>query len=160
MVKCKVCGRLVTILFDGRCTGCMSIESIEVGQAEMEFIYSLLETPLKDGELMQMFRENKIFETEDTPKQERKDNVSFVINSINKTNPDANLYKTPITALYNKYKEELESGKYKIDLLRNYGVMVGGQVVETKAGIVVYKKPDYYDDDEVDDAIDYEDGEE
>mgnify|MGYP000982559630 CR=1 FL=1 len=164
MVKCKICNTSVPILFDGRCTGCMSVESIEVGQAEVDFIYALLETPLKDGELVQIFRDNQISlgsgNNSNVPNQEKEDRVNIIIRGINKVNPDASLFIKPITALYNKYRDNIESGEYKIDLLMNYGVTVGGQVVETKAGVVVYKEIEYYDEDEVDDDIDYDDDEE
>ena len=166
MVKCKICNTSVPILFDGRCTGCMSVESIEVGQAEVDFIYALLETPLKDGELVQIFRDNQISITGGsnsnvtTKEREDGDRVNVIIRGINKVNPDASLFIKPITAMYNKYRDNIESGEYKIDLLMNYGVTVGGQVVETKAGVVVYKEIEYYDEDEVDNDIDPDDDEE
>lgn len=164
MLKCKICNTSVPILFDGRCTSCMSVESIEVGQAEVDFIYALLETPLKDGELMQIFRDNQISfgsgNNSTVPNQEKEDRVNIIIKRISKVNPDASLFIKPITAMYNKYRDNIESGEYKIDLLMNYGVTVGGQVVETKAGVVVYKEIEYYDEDEVDDDIDHDDDEE
>lgn len=157
MVKCKHCGEDAKILFDGRCAGCMSVDSMEVGQAAIDFIYELMGTPLKDGELLQIFKDGQIT-SGDKPK-DSKDAVKNIITNISKNSnsKDAALYDTPIGLLYHKYMYEIDNGKYKIDLLKNYGVTGGGQVVETKAGVVVYKDIEYYDDDAVEDDIDTDD---
>ena len=168
MVRCKVCNEEAPVLFDGRCAGCMSVESIEIGKAELEYIYNLIGTPLKDGELMQMFREtaqsNLIQNTKNTSEDGiLESKLNYIIRFLVRE-PEVKLYKTPLKILYTKYKNEIDSGIYKINLLKNYGKTCGGQVVETKMGVVVYKEPEYYDEDEVEDEIDdaeeFEDDEE
>ena len=147
MEECKVCGAKVAVTYDGRCTSCMSLESIEVGQAEIDYIdslYELVNTPLADGELLRMFRDGKITDDGDI----KMTAVDSIINRLATTNKDIRLFRTPIAQLYNKYKEQLDSGEYNIETLANYGNTVGGQVVETRYGIVIYKDIEYYDDDE------------
>lgn len=156
MVKCKHCGETTSILFDGRCAGCMSVESMEIGQAAIDFVYELMGTPLKDGELVKIFKEGQILNRGNI--KDDKDAIKKVITNISKVDKDAGLYDTPIGLLYHKYKEKIDSGQYNIDLLKNYGVTGGGQVVETKAGVVVYKDIEYYDEDAVsEDAEEYDD---
>ena len=152
MRKCKVCGEKVKTLYDGRCTSCIGDEILgDIGQAELDFIMSIQGIPLKDGELIRMFRESGRVKRGNG----KEDNgVEMVITNISKTDVVAKLFETPIKHLYEKYKSEVDSGKYKIELLKNYGVKAGGQVVETRAGVVVYKDIEYYDDDSVDEDID------
>lgn len=146
MAICTKCNESVPVVFDGRCTGCMSLESIEIGQAELEYIYNIMGLPLEDGELVKIFRENQIFSAEDYRTLE--DKVQSIIEILKTRDPDAKLFKTPVYSLYEKYEDKIDSGEYHIDLLKNYGITGGGQVVETKAGVVVYKAPEYYEGDE------------
>lgn len=163
MPRCYKCNKKVDRLYNGRCTGCMSelvlSENIQINAMLNEISPELLHLDgemNKPGGFAKAFKrtesEKKMLETlynkkmEITSKSERV--YQKALDRAGLTEKEKKAYMPSLKQLFKKYEPMFLNGTYYFCKKKDYGSTeeMGGTVVESKGGIVVFKKTEYYDD--------------
>ena len=174
-MRCKKCNKNVSTLYNGLCTGCMSVNIKETNDQ----VNTIMNSSVPDGLLLnperldeaggfaKLIRESsskKVIKTVDTDRaaalkksnKPKKSSDSEEFNILlyirgEFTEKDKRAYKPSLRNLGKKYIVMLKRGMYFICKASEFGKSeeTGGEVIESHGGIVVFKGPSYYDPDKV-----------
>lgn len=174
-MRCKKCNRNVSQLYNGICTGCMSVNIKETNDQ----VDHLINSSIPDGLLLNPERLDepggfaRMLKASNRKKSVAVDNsraasLKKVKNGASKpesvntfdildyvkgdfTDKDKRAYKPSLKILSKKYIVFFKRGLYSICKASEFGTteITGGDVVESYGGLVVYKAKTYYDPDKV-----------
>lgn len=166
MARCPVCNSKVDRLYNGKCTGCMSLNVLKEN-SDLEDVLNELSPELmrtsgelnKPGGFAKAFKrsdnEKKIMQTLSenrgrtslTSKAERVYNMA--VRKANLTDKEKVAYMPSLKQLFKRYEPMFICGEYRFCKKDDYGKdeETGGTIIETRGGIVVYMDMAYYDED-------------
>lgn len=174
-MRCKKCNKNVSTLYNGICTGCMSLNIKETNDQ----INNIMNSSIPDGLLLnperldeaggfaRMIRESSsrkktvavdnsraaAIKKSNKVKKEAVDSDFNVLMCIKGefTEKDKRAYKPSLRNLEKKYIVMFKRGVYFICKASEFGQSeeTGGVIVESHGGLVVFKNQSYYDPDRI-----------
>ena len=168
MARCKRCNKNVGQLYDGLCAACLTVNTRKANEIIEEEMHSytsgvcglahpeILDEPGGFARLLSG-PDNRLKGKRNVKIEPSRTNVAknVEINSSDFymivgefTEKDKKAFMPVFKKLVNKYRAGFESGKYFMCKKSEYGKGdIGGEVLETTGGLVVFKKTSYYEPD-------------